>query len=304
MDRACLEYCLTEEERREFDRNGFFVVEDALPPALIEALTAVVDRLDAEYRPKMGRGPHELLSLRDFVGKDDLFLELLDWPRTFPKVWGILGWHIQLYHSHLNVTPPLPPDAGEPRFPDGEGLPPSGRRGPGPGPASKRLQWHQDSGRLNADLETDPRPRISLKVGYFLTDTQTSGRGNFTVIPGSHLRNTISFPPDGVSDPDGAVPVQVPPGAAVFFDRRLWHSPSPNRSNVTRKVLFYGYSYRWLRPRDDMTVAHLMERCDPIRRQLLGASPSGGYGYTSPTDEDVPLRAWIREHLGETAVVP
>ena len=53
-----------------------------------------------------------------------------------------------------------------------------------------------------------------------------------------------------------------------------------------------------------MTVAHLMERCDPIRRQLLGASPSGGYGYTSPAEEDVPLRAWIREHLGEKAVVP
>jgi Phytanoyl-CoA dioxygenase (PhyH) len=283
MDRACLEHCLTEEERRAFDQNGFFVVEDALPPALIEELTAVVDRLDAEFRPRMGRGPHELLSLRDFVGKDDLFLELLDWPRTFPKVWGILGWHIQLYHSHLNVTPPLPPDEAR---------------------SGKRLQWHQDSGRLNADLETVPRPRISLKVGYFLTDTREPGRGNFTVIPGSHLRNTIQFPADGVSDPEEAVPVEVPPGAAVFFDRRLWHTPSPNRSNVTRKVLFYGYSYRWLRPRDDMTVNHLMDRCDPIRRQLLGASPSGGYGYTSPTEADVPLRAWIREHLGEAAVVP
>jgi hypothetical protein len=47
-----------------------------------------------------------------------------------------------------------------------------------------------------------------------------------------------------------------------------------------------------------------MDRCDPIRRQLLGASASGGYGYTSPTDVDVPLRVWIREHLGEEAVAP
>ena len=49
-------------------------------------LIAVVDRLDAEYRPKMGRGPHELLSLRDFIGKDDLFVELLDWPKTLPTL--------------------------------------------------------------------------------------------------------------------------------------------------------------------------------------------------------------------------
>ena len=53
-------------------------------------------------------------------------------------------------------------------------------------------------------------------------------------------------------------------------------------SDLTRKVMFYGYSYRWLQPRDDMTVEHLMDRSDPIRRQLLGASPSGGFGYASP----------------------
>ena len=283
MDTACLEHQLTENERREFEQNGYFVVEDALPASLVEALAAVVDRLDARYRPEKGRGPHDLLTLLDFIGKDDLFLELLDWPRTFPKVWALLGWHIQLYHSHLNVTPPSPP---------------------GEAAAKKRLQWHQDSGRLNVDLETNPRPRISLKVGYFLTDTRETGRGNMHVIPGSHLWNRLDLPADGISNPEGAVPLLLKAGTAVFFDRRIWHAPSPNHSPVTRKALFYGYSYRWLRPRDDMTVAHLMERCDPIRRQLLGASPTGGYGYTSPTDADVPLRTWIREHLGEAAVTP
>jgi ectoine hydroxylase len=170
MDTGCLEYCLTEKERDEFEQNGFFVVEEALPPALVEALTAVVDRLDAHYRPAMGRGPHELLSLRDFIGKDDLFLELLDWPRTFPKVWGILGWHIQLYHTHMNVTPPLPP---------------------GDEPLQKRLQWHQDSGRLNADLETNPRPRISLKVGYF---HHGAGPGQYARGPGKSSSEPDSVP--------------------------------------------------------------------------------------------------------------
>jgi len=283
MNTACLEHCLTEQQRAAFERDGYFILEEVLPRSLVDQLVRVVDRLDAQYRPLRGKGPHELLNLLDFIGKDELFLELLDWPRTFPKVWGLLGWNIQLYHSHMNVTPPLPT---------------------GEEPPKKRLGWHQDSGRLNTDMETNPRPRISLKVGFFLTDTRETGRGNMYVLPGSHLQNRIQFPADGVSDPDGAVPIRVPPGSAVFFDRRIWHAPSPNRSDATRKVLFYGYSYRWLRPRDDMTVAHVMDRCDPIRRQLLGASPTGGYGYTSPTDEDVPLRGWIREHLGEQAVVP
>ena len=281
MDSSCLDHCLSEEERLAFDQHGFFTVEDALPPPWVEDLTQVVDRLDAHYRSERGLGPHDSLNLLDFMGKDDLFLELLDWPKTFPKVWGILGWHIQLYHSHMIVTPPRSPTARQ---------------------TPKRLGWHQDSGRLNRDLEGDPRPRISLKVAFFLTDTSVPGRGNFSAVPGSHLRNAVEMPADGVSNPAGTTPVLVKAGSAVFFDRRIWHAAGHNDSDITRKVLFYGYSYRWLRPRDDMTVEHFLERSDPIRRQLLGASSTGGHGYTSPSDEDVPLRAWMKEHLGEEAV--
>jgi ectoine hydroxylase-related dioxygenase (phytanoyl-CoA dioxygenase family) len=281
MDPACLNYCLTEEERRTFDEKGYFIVEDVLPTQLVRDAEAVVDRIDALHRAENSVGPYDRVNLLDFIGKDEVFLEMLDWPKTFPKVWGILGWNIQLYHTHMAVTPPGP--AGE--------LP------------KKRLGWHQDSGRLNMDLETTPRPRISLKVAFFLTDTRELGRANFYVIPGSHLQNRVAYPSDGVSDPAEATPVRIPAGSAVFFDRRIWHAPSPNTSTVSRKALFYGYSYRWLRPRDNMTVDHYMDRCDPIRRQLLGAS-TGGFGYTSPSDADVPLKGWIKEHLGEAAVAP
>ena len=71
---------------------------------------------------------------------------------------------------------------------------------------------------------------------------------------------------------------------------------------VRRRSFAVRYSYRWLRPRDDMSVAHLLDRCDPIQQQLLGVSHSGGHGYSSPKDEDVPLRGWLHENIGETAV--
>ena len=86
-------------------------------------------------------------NLLDYIGLDDAFLELLDLPTTFPKVWSILGWHISLYHSHAISTPPTPP-------PDV------------PVPLGEQAGWHQDSGRLNQDLSGDPRPRVSLKVGF------------------------------------------------------------------------------------------------------------------------------------------
>lgn len=279
MEPSCLDYRLTAKERRKFEQEGYFIVPDALPASLVGDLAAVVDRLDCRHRQANGIDAGEMIHILDFIGRDDLFLRLLDWPLTFPKVWGILGWNIQLYHTDMIITPP--------------------RRVRPPG--KKRLEWHQDSGRLNLELEGDPRPRVSLKIGFFLTDTSQPGWGNFTIVPGSHRRNRLPLPDDGVSDPPDALTVCVPPGTAVFFDRRLWHSGSPNDSDWTRKVLFYGYSYRWLRPRDDMTVDHLMDRCGPIRRQLLGAG-TGGMGYTSPGPEDVPLKAWMERHLPPEAV--
>ena len=265
MESACLEHCLTEAERTKFERDGFIVIENALPAPMVEGLIDAVDSVKAGV---------------DFIGKDDRFLELIDWYRTFPKVWGILGWNIHLYHTHITVTPPVPLEDR---------------------PSKKRLHWHQDSGRVSLDIEMIPAPRISVKIGYFLTDVSEGGRGNFSVIPGSHLKDEVEYPTDGISNPPDAHEVRVPAGTAVIFDRRIWHAGGWNFSDITRKVLFVGYSFRWFHPRDQMTVSHYMDQCDPIRRQLLG-SKTGNLGLTSPREEDVPLREWMREHLGEAAI--
>ena len=60
---------------------------------------------------------------------------LVDHPATFPYVWSLLGWNIHVYHSHLDVHPPLA------------------------APRPFRFEWHQDGGRQNREVETDPRPR-------------------------------------------------------------------------------------------------------------------------------------------------
>ena len=283
MDESCLAHRLTAGERQQFEEQGYLVVPGVLPPDKVARLAAAAERLDAEWRPKREVKPDHRMNLLDAIGKDDAFLELLDLPETFMKVVDILGWNIQLYHSHLMTTPPLPKD-------------PMSRR--------PRLNWHQDSGRLNLELEGEPRPRVSLKVGFFFTSTMDTDRGNFHVVPGSHRWNRLDLPKDENLDHPDATPVRADAGDTVFFDRRLWHSAGFNRSDVTRKVLFLGYSYRWLRPRDDMTVAHYLPGADPIRRQLLGVSLNGGFGYTSPTDEDVPLKTWLAERLGADALVP
>lgn len=271
MDVACLQYRLTAGERETFEREGLLALPDALAATQVERLTEVVDRVHREG-VAMGAPADKALFVGNFIPKDPAFVELVDYERILPKVWGLLGWNIYLYHAHMIVTPPS-----------------------ASGPSDATLSWHQDSGRVNFEMESHPRPRLSLKVAYFLSDTSEKGRGNFWVVPGSHLHDELERPQGGRGQPQGAVPVLAKPGTAVFFDRRLWHSASPNWSQVTRKVLFYGYGYRWIRTKDDMTVASLWPQSEPVRRQLLGWSTNANGHYT-PTDEDVPLRQWLREH--------
>ena len=142
-----------------------------------------------------------------------------------------------------------------------------------------------------------------MKVAYFLTDTSEPGRGNFHVIPGSQLKDEMEWlDGDRTRQVEESIPVLARRGSAVIFDRRLWHSASTNHSSGPRKVLFYGYSYRWLRPRDECTVTDFWDRMDPIRKQLFHNAPTGAYGFTSPEEEDVPLRTWMEKHLDNEAV--
>ena len=273
---SCLQYALTEAEREEFNKTGVLMVENALSPEQVAALTAATDQI---YAQKMAEGqdPRKALFYPNFIPDSPLFADLVDYEKILPKVWGILGWNIYLYHGHLIVTPPS-----------------------GQTQDNKTFGWHQDSGRVNLEMESHPRPRLSLKVAYFLSDTSQPGHGNFWVIPGSHLWDTLDRPADNVGQPEGAIPVLAKPGTAVFFDRRLWHTASPNWSDMTRKVLFYGYGYRWIRTKDDMTIENLWDQSDPIRKQMLGWGVNCN-GHYSPTDEDVPLRTWLREHQPSAA---
>lgn len=275
-DADCLAHLLTAEEHAGFERDGFLMIPGALDTGLLDRLLAVAATADAEFRAEPGVGEFHVLNQHDLIGRDDVYLELVDLATTFPKVWGVLGWHIQLFHTQLIVTPPTHPGAV--------------RGGYG---------WHQDNNRMNLDLETSPQPRVSVKLGYFCTDLPEPGMGNLCVVPGSHRLGRPSVPMG--EQPEGAIEVCARAGDALLFDRRLWHSASTNHSERTRVFLTVGYSYRWLRPKSRMDFGPWLDTLPPIRRQLLGAT-TGANQWFDPSDADVPLRDWIRTHVGEEAV--
>jgi hypothetical protein len=50
-----------------------------------------------------------------------------------------------------------------------------------------------------------------------------------------------------------------------------------------------------------MQLESLFDQVDPIRRQLLGYATSAN-GYFDPQPEDVPLRDWVRVHIGSDSI--
>jgi ectoine hydroxylase len=238
----------------EFDRDGYVIIENTLDETTLRRLLTAVDRVWQQEAPD-GAALHRLA----FIGLDDAFIELVDHPATLPIVCALLGGNIYLYHCHLDVHPPSSNHAAQ-------------------------WRWHQDGGRQNLELES-PRPRLSVKVAYFLSDVPSEDHGALRVIPGSHHSDTLPR----AHEPADAVPLLVAAGTAVIFDRRLWHARADNRSTETRRALFYGYTYRWIRPRDELALDPTrLTSMSPVRRQLLGAS-SSVIGNWIPSDEDAPL---------------
>ena len=107
-----LRHLLTDDDRAAMGRDGFLLIRGALDAPMVEQLLAVSEREDTRYRQQTGVGAHHVLNLHDLLARDELRLELADLPTTFAKVWGVLGWHVQLFHTQLIVTPPAPPGAG------------------------------------------------------------------------------------------------------------------------------------------------------------------------------------------------
>lgn len=275
---------ISEVDRKTFFEQGYLLLRGVLTEEHRRRLEEEVDLVYARERAAGRTRRDGSLHLLGFLTRHDLFADLLTHPTTFPYVWGLAGWNIYSHHSHLDVTPSQPE------------------------PSAPYWGWHQDGYRQNSDPEPpdgSPRPMLSLKVAYVLSDLSAPGRGATKIIPGSQLRNTLPRPAGGPRhqpDPDGAMEIIANPGDAFVFDRRLWHSRSSNRSRITRKMLFIGYTYRWIRPLDQMPVDRggaWWARRTPVQRQLLGEAGHTanywGVDWDGYVDEDIPLRRELRE---------
>jgi len=281
------DFVLTPSERDDFfKRKGYLIVPDALSPEAVQRTREAVERLIDEHPRQPGQ---ITINIADILGRDDAFLDVIDCPRVFPKIWGILGWNIWVQHSHIVVNPPVKTGTGmlDPNEPF-------------------RYGWHRDGGAINRDVTLNAP--LLVKVGFYLSDVAGDGGPTFILEdadPNAQIPPTTSLPPN-------ARALTVKAGTAVLFSNRSIHSlKSPNTSDQTRMAVFIQYGYRWIQPLDRCSVEHLSDRVDGVRRQLLGLTTTfttatykgseGRSGRFVPSEDDVPLYSFIKDLLGAGA---
>jgi ectoine hydroxylase len=304
---------MTEQQRRDFDEQGFILLPNFFTGSEIGRLLAAIDEVAARVRLEKGLGDDDPFALRNALSHHEAFLDLIDHPRMLPLVVDAIGWNIQIRTTHLDYRPPYP-----------VGLE-AGELGTGAGAdhaaGYKNLVWHPDLAGpylFEAPSLDGLLPFMEIKVGYYLSDLTEPNSGAICVVPGSHRRK-----PQELRDMQHRVPadqfveLNVPANTAMLWRTQVWHCVTPNLSRNVRKVFYVGYHYRWLRPTDYVQQdPALLARSSPIRRQLLGAlSPNGDSLGQDPAWEpssrywlikdweDVPLKAWAEERLGQ-AVQP
>ncbi len=293
---------MTEDQERDFGERGFVVLEGFLTPDEWARLAAAADEVVGRIQRKNGLEREKHFQVRNALAHHDAFLDLVDHPRMLPLVVDAIGWNIQIRTTHLDYRPPYPEDLQEGKVGVGKGADQEA--------GYRNVVWHPDlaSPEIFQAPSLDGRlPFMEIKVFYALFDMTESNCGNLWLVPGSHKRMPEELSEMGRQVPkEQALELKLPAGSAVLWRTATWHCVGPNLSKKTRKIMHVGYHYRWLRPTDYIQQSQeLLQRCSPIRQQLLGALPSGedplgedpnvapsSQYWLTKNPADVPLRAW------------
>lgn len=260
-----------EQQLKTFQENGYLQISGLLSQERVDRLNKVIDDIISE-EPESAN-----YDLRNTVARHSEIADLMDDPLVLPLVVNIMGYNIQLSLSHLTIRQPHPPGAAAQ-------------------PRKNAMFWHQDGPVPGYPAVGGITPLFYLKICYILSDLTEPCRGNTKIVPGSwNIPYTPQYKDDNKDELIDEMQLCGKPGDAFLFPQNLWHAAAPNLSGFTRRQLFIGYSYLWMRPLDYHTApAHLLEGASPVRKQLLGQLDAQPFEYyvTSLLKADLPLKSY------------
>lgn len=245
---------MTPEQNIQFLTQGYLVMRNALSPDELRRAQEAFDRAAERARPEWerkvaeGKAPKEYYGIGNLFDTDDIFVELVNHPVTFPVVRGAIGEDVQIEGSTGRVYPPGP----------------------------TYVHWHSDIGGM-LGLNKEASPNFRAKLHYFLSDVPED-RGCLGFVPGSHRVPLKDLPKVArMEDMPGHIRLPMKAGDAVLFHVHGWHTVFPNTSDRPRKSLIYCYSHFWMKQNTESARPTELSRFlnDPVRRQLFGVGDEG-----------------------------
>jgi ectoine hydroxylase-related dioxygenase (phytanoyl-CoA dioxygenase family) len=235
-----------DDAKRILDAEGVCLIENVLDARGVarvkEALFAGIASDESSGVPVRGFNfdpDTKNIRLFDLIGKDPVFVELVQHPLALELVRHQIGSPFLLSNFSANVT----------------------------GPGSGAMYLHADQGYVPAPWPPYP---FATNVAWALDDF-TEANGGTRFVPRSHLRD---HGPEPRFDSDETVAMECPAGSIFVMDARVWHQTGPNTTaDQTRAGLFAYYVRPFIRPQWNwyQTVTpELLARLDPEMREMLG----------------------------------
>ena len=213
---------VTPDQARAYDEQGFFILERAIDPETITALTTAIEPLDAEVMAFLAAQPDGRFSI---AGVDTVSIALHPAARsTVCRDFCTSELMADLAHDLIGPDVRLYWDQAVYKRPHGV----------------EPVLWHQDNGYTYIE------PQAYLTVWVALTDA-TPENGCISVLPGVHRHGTAAHrnTPIGFEcciAPEGAVEVPVRAGDAVVFSSLTPHSTGRNLTEGIRRAYIVQYA--------------------------------------------------------------
>ena len=234
------------------DGQGFLLLEDFFPPALVEAARERIYRLVAEepdrtshfYGDEVNQAQSRVWNL---PAKGEMFRAICADERLLAMMRPILGADLMLSSLAANVLHP----------------------------GAKAQEPHVDYPYW--DLHARERWPRALNASYHLAveavvplDEFTVENGATAIAPGSHK---LARWPDPGEFQRRCLRVTMRPGALLLFPALLWHAGQANRSGASRAALLGSYTMKSIKPIEDWSrcidPAHAERYSQPMQ-DLLG----------------------------------
>jgi ectoine hydroxylase-related dioxygenase (phytanoyl-CoA dioxygenase family) len=272
---------LSEAQKKQFDEQGFFIVENVLSASDIEKMKSEFERIHAAEKEKGGHEVHVEPGARrisNIFNKTDAFDKCLWIPEVLAASAYLLG-EIKVHGANL--------------------------RDPVKG------YGHQD---LHVDVPKKFADDWWVVNSMIMLDDMTLDNGPTRVVPGSHQWAPINVPyvnigdwePASLSAEDearvpkdlaapypGEVLVEAPAGSAIICNSSIWHAGTLKKTDNPRRMLHLSYTRRDL-PQQltqlDYLTPELYNRMSPTKRYLMEIEP--------PKPGDGILRQPKKDHKG------